>query len=234
MKLQTSCEHCVFREGFGCQLDLHEKYGIVPPEEGQDFNVLERVCMSRRDSNWDHAHSTDPTLNIVDEWRVPVAYVVIFDGNFEALDKSLASITQQAWKPSKERIVLVCQPGEDLGKCRERLNHHFDHSNHFICELLDLKSDPLEQLDAVFNRVFNGYYVLIENGHEIPSELVYTLCRKIFLDCVQFVAIVPKEGLTGICVSALIHKWLKGNSADTLIDKIKALDPNMVLEWKDV
>lgn len=230
--IATSCENCIFRDGLKCELGLLEKYnelGHVATLDDRDFQIVNRVCLSRRTKEWE-----DPKWAIYGEYEVPITYIVIFDGDFDGLSKTLSSIADQFERPSKERVVLSFKSGFDIAKCREAMDV-LGHSNYFLSSLMEDPEDELGHVDAVFNKCRNGYYIVAKSGEELNSMMYHELINLIFYDAEQVSVVKPASGITGLCVFAPMHKWMMGNRGGSLIDKLDTFDEfkNMVFTWSD-
>lgn len=234
--IATSCEHCVFRDGLKCHLGLVEKYddlGQLAQLDGRDFHVVNRVCLSRRTKQW--AEDVDNTnWAIYEEYEVPITYIVIFDGDFDGLAKTLGSIVEQFERPSKERVILSFKSGFDITRCREAMEV-LEHSNYFLSALMEEPEDELGHVDAVFNKCHNGYYIVAKSGDELNNLMYHELVNLIFYEVEQVSVIKPRTGITGLCVFAPMHKWMMGNRGGSLMDKLDTFDEfkNMVFTWSD-
>lgn len=226
--IQTSCEHCVFRDGLKCTLNLVQSYesqGRLTPLEDRDYHILNGVCLSMRYQKWLIEQEEESLVAIFKDRSVCVNHIVIFDGNFKKLGITLKSISKQTMVPNKpHRVILAFKKGVGVIKdCVKFLEDKLGHTNFFISELLNDPSDENQIVDSVFNRCSNGYYYVIKSGYKIPPNMYECLYNVVFREGLQCIAILPEKGVEGTCMSAVIHKFLKGSSFVDLRSKIEAL-----------
>ena len=230
MRLQTSCENCVFRKGVDCGLNLIESYEqqkALLPLGDRDFQMVDRVCLSRRETGWD-----GDNIDLYKEQTIHINYIILFDGDLDGLKKTLNSIHEQTLQPNNPaRIILSFKAGKaNIKECVKFLEENLDHTNFFISQLLKDPKDEHQNVDDVFNRCKNGYYYVVESGTAIPSNMYFCLWYMVFRQGLQCMALMPAEGIVGACVSVVMHKFVKGSSLLDLRSKLVVLAEEQKVE----
>lgn len=247
MKVQSSCEFCCFRKGLDCDLDLislYDNMGQVAPLEDRDFQIVDRTCMSRRNQDWVDKQDTDNLkLSLYKELEVRLNYIVIFNSDdFEDLEKTLDSIHAQTMSPLNPSRVIVVLPKDskvEIGRCIKFLDETLTHSDYFVSSLLDESETKETIVDQVFGRCCNGYYYVLESGAEVRRDMYFSLWYKIYKRAEQVMAVLPKDGISDTCVSATMHKFLKGSSLIDLRSKLTILASeqnveHMIHDWEEI
>jgi hypothetical protein len=236
VNLQTSCELCVYRiDDIGCSLgkiDIFRDRGeVTVVEKDEDrFNVIDRVCMFRRHEDREK-----------EDVKVQLTFIILVkekDGDLRPLANTLASIEKQC---NHCRVVIVYdnEIKTSIEAVKKVCDLRLSHTNYFISVLQGDSLVPGEQIDAVFGRMRNGYYCLLESGHELRPDYYTTLYSLLYEEMNQVAAVLPKSGINEITILCVMHKLLRGGKGGPIIEKIwntctEQECEHMVFEWDDI
>lgn len=230
--ITTSCKKCVFaeKEGktqTGCSLGRLEKMieqgvGHIEAEdlEENEFYVLESACFSYREEAWEIANKGKDLQEVLEQENyVKVNFIVIIKDT-EGLESTVNSILSQE-KFSATQILLVNAGEADyfdlIEKAQELLE---DKDVKFKVQDVALELTDEEIIDAAFTNVINGYYSVIECGKEVPQDLIKTLNEALNEKLIKTSMVKGHDGINGLTVQCILHKFLFGNRGASLEKKI--------------
>ena len=234
--LTTSCQKCVFgtyegKTQVGCaagRLDAYKDKGvnIIEAEdlEENEFYVIEAWCAGYREEEWSVIHEGTDLLDVLrEETRPRVGFFVLVTDSGNGLEKTIDSIIEEG---GNYIVVVRNLPSEYLKyadlieKTEEIMKKHGEETGFKVMQVLD-PSDDLHAIDEAFVNSQSGYYSVIKSGEVVKSGMIETLNKKTNekLDKVGYVK--GYDGINGLTVLSMIHKYMVGNINEPLEEKIR-------------
>ena len=263
--LTTACKSCVFANYIGktqidCKLGRIKKYrekgvDIIGAEdlEENEFFVLEAWCNAYREQDWADQHE-DIFAQVEKEYITLLGFVVILGtgtsakGNEKSLlsdlHKTLEGIKEVNGSPSYVVIVNNSPvPHFDVinqaQECLEDSDIEYKVSN-----VLESNVTDLECVDLVFSGLKNGYYSILKAGKlPVSNDMIDLINNKVNKDLDSIAYIKGYDGVNGVTVQAVMHKFLNGNYGKTLLQKIEAIQKDsdfgdkgmdVIRTWEDI
>lgn len=252
--ITTSCKLCVFaeKEGktqTGCSLGRLEKMAergvnCIEAEdlEENEFYVLEASCFSYREEVWKIANEGKDLKEVLEQENYPKVGFVIIINSIEGLEDTINSaLSQEKFNPTQ--ILLVNAGEEDyfdlIEKAQELLE---DKEVDYKVQDVPLESTNDEIIDEAFANAKNGFYSVFECGKDIPKDLIKTLHEAINEQLMNVAFVKGNDGINGLTVQCVLHKFLYGNRGMTLekkllegekIDKVEK-DKSLIKTWDEL
>ena len=236
--LTTNCQKCVFgtyegKTQIGCsagKLDAYRDKGvnIIEAEdlEENEFYVIEAWCAGYREEEWAIIHEDEDLLDVLKEETKPrVGFFILVSKETptcEGLEKTIDSII----KEGGDYIVVVRNlPSEGvkyaslIENTEEIMKKHGEEIGFKVMQVLEPSGD-LHAIDEAFANAQQGYYSVINSGEVVKSGMIDTLNRNINekLDRVGYIK--GYDGINGLTVLGMIHKYMAGNINEPLEEKI--------------
>lgn len=253
--LTTSCKDCVFSEKeektqTGCSLNRIEKFkdrGVFVVEaedlEENEFYVIESWCAAYREAPWKEGVD-DIHAKVREEYEVKVGYLVIADEESitdypTKLQKTLDSILAQSVSP-RYMLMVNKVPDEHVNIIQSTIEVmdgvDFEYK---ITSMFEEGSTDDEAIDEVFNKVKNGFYMVVKVGHELRPDLTKKLNHSINEELCRVAYIDGYDGVNGRTTQAAIHKHLNGNVLKPLKEKLEEVSSfeeksNLTYTWEDI
>ena len=232
--LTTSCLKCVFaikdkKTQTGCAVGKIEKLknrgiNIIEAEdlEENEFYVLEHWCCTYREEVWKTAHEGSDLFEVLEKETYPkIGFVVLIKDNLSEVETTVNSaLEQEKFNPSQ--IVLVNTGEEDYFEVIEKAKELIDGTgvDYKVQEVIGDLTD-LEIIDETFLNAKYGFYSVFESGKEIPKDLIKTLHFTLNHNMEKAGYIKGFDGINGMTVSCVLHKFLKGNNGMNLEQKLR-------------
>jgi len=262
--LTTACKNCVFANYIGktqidCKLGRIAKFrekgvDIIEAEdlEENEFFVLEAWCNAYREKDWADEYA-DLIGQVYKELVTLLGFVVIFGGgktkeiNTEEaladLGKTLEGIKDIDDLPSY--IVIVNNSPAQHFDVINKAQEHLEDSDieYKVSNVLKENLTSLECVDLVFSNFRNGYYSMLEAGKLPKKNMISLINNKVNKDLDSVGYIKGYDGINGITVQGVMHKFLNGNYGKTLLEKIEAIQKDsdfgktgmdIVRTWEDI
>lgn len=96
---------------------------------------------------------------------------------------------------------------------------------------MEEEEQALACVDIAIKNIDSIYYCVFIEGKSIPENYLQSINNFINEDLGRFLAIVPEEGINGMCVQYRVHKQLVGNrGGKTIVEKIELLSSEQKCE----
>lgn len=253
--LTTSCKDCVFAEKedktqIGCSLNRIEKFkerGVFVVEaedlEENEFYVIESWCAAYREEPWLEGVE-DIHAKVREEYQVRVGYLVIADEDSMTdysikLQKTLDSILAQSVSPSY-MLMINKVPDKHVNVIQSTVkvadSIDFEYK---ITSMFEEGATDDEAIDEVFNKVKNGFYIVVKVGHELRSDLTEKLNQSVNEELLKVGYVDGYDGVNGRTTQAAIHKHLNGNTIKPLKEKLQEVSQfeeksSLIYTWEDI
>jgi len=241
----TSCKNCCFAQyeditQTGCSLNRLNAFinnGTNPIEaydEEEEFYIIpNRQCMFKRSKNW-LKNKTEEKVNLFDAAfaEIPFPYHVVIMGKNNTRDilKSAQSTLDQEFFPARISVIRPYETTSDIHTIRTYLEdarfvYHITWKLENIVNP-DMKWNTLmHQLVMTQNKL--PYVLFMDAGAILPNKTIEILRKKIYIDLLQFTAIVD-ETFARTIILMPFNIWtyyrLTTNPTLPLIDNIKQIN----------
>lgn len=231
--ITTSCKLCVFaeKEGktqTGCSLGRLEKMaerGVNRIEaedlEENEFYVLETSCFSYREEVWKTANEGKDLKEVLEQENYPkVGFVIIIRDSIEGLETTISSaLSQEKFNPTQ--ILLVNTGEEDYFDMIEKAQDLLEDTGvDYKVQDVPLELTDDEIVDEAFSNAKNGFYSVFESGKEIPKDTIKILHEAINEKLIKVAFVKGYDGVNGLTVQCMLHKFLYGNKGASLEKKL--------------
>jgi hypothetical protein len=232
--ITTSCQKCVFsvKEGktqVGCELGkidilIAQGVNVIEAEdlEENEFYVLEHGCRTYREEIWKTANKGKDLKEVLEKETYPrITFIVLVRDDLNGLETTVSSIlNQEKFQPRQILIVNTrSQRYIDLiEKCKSLLE---DSEVSYKVQNVFRELTDNEVLDEAFGNVISGFYSVFESGKEVPDDLIKTLNQALAYDVKKAGYVKGFDGINGLTVQAILHKFLYGNKGASLEKKIR-------------
>tara|TARA_R110002110_G_scaffold37253_6_gene123267 strand:- start:6082 stop:6978 length:897 start_codon:yes stop_codon:yes gene_type:complete len=232
----TSCKNCVFsienEEGnqTGCKLGRIEKYrerGVTIVEarnEESEFYGIETWCNAYRGEPWGIANKDEDLISLVKLETTPnVSFIVLVKDSVDGFEKTIDSILNQ--NEAKTARIVVAHGGREadvdylelIHKCNDLLGGKIDYKVQNL--MPDMSQEEI--IDEAFDNLVNGYYSIVECGKEVPEDLIQVLHRNLHDELKNVGLVKAHDGINGLTVQCVLHKFLVGNNGASIETKLK-------------
>lgn len=222
--ISTTCESCKFRTSsdkvqIGCRLDLLDRFREAGAEitmresEGLTSFVVNRVCPSRRNMDWEG--------DLYTETFIPTTIVVLHEGPIANLKQSLYCIKHLSG-PKRPRVI-VCHWDDPEGVAKAVPSDAL--RIHMIEEAYTNAA-----YDEAFKRCKNGWVIFTKSGDHLEPETLEILNFAINYRMGTFISV---EGLIEAYM-AVPYKYLRGQMGGSVKEKIRELGPGSIANWGDL
>jgi hypothetical protein len=231
--LTTSCKDCIFsikedKLQTGCSFGRVEAYSnrgvnIIEAEdlEENEFFVLETWCSAYREEIWKTAHEGEDLNEAIQKELDPkVQFIVIIQDTLDGLQKTIDSALNQEMFSSK-RLIFVNNSDLSYFEVITKINEVVPEGTDYRIQDIRGELSDLEVIDEAFNNVSNGYYTVLESGKEAPPDLIKRLYDAINIKIEKVGYVEPTDGVSGMTVQAVLHKFLYGNKGASLKTKLE-------------
>lgn len=236
--LTTSCKDCIFsvkedKLQTGCSFGRIEAYSnrginIIEAEdlEENEFFVLETWCSAYREELWKTAHEGEDLEEALQKELDPkVQFIIIIQDELDGLQKTVVSaLNQELFSP--KRLIFVNNSDSSYFELIQKIK--WMEENDIIPKETDYriqdvrgKASNAEVIDEAFKNVSNGYYSVIESGKEAPLDLIKRLYNAINIRIEKVGYVEPTDGVNGMTVQAVLHRFLYGNKGADLKTKLQ-------------
>jgi hypothetical protein len=232
-ELTTSCRDCVFatkhkKTQTGCSLGRLEKFEeqnveiiYAKDEEDNEFAVLKGWCSAYRNDIWKTAHKEEDLEEALDNEIYPkINFVVLVKDNLNEIEMTINSIlNQERFKAAQ--IIIVTSNDNLLIECIQKSRSLLEDSD-VLFKVQAVRSDipNLAIVDEVFANFHNGFYSIFECGKEVPKDLISVLHSAINTNVEKVGYVKPHDGINGMTVQCVLHKFLYGNKGASLEEKL--------------
>ena len=243
--LTTACKSCVFANYIGktqidCKLGRIKKYrekgvDIIEAEdlEENEFFVLEALCNAYREQDWADQHE-DIFAQVEKEYITLLGFVVILGTGTSEVNGSPSYVVIVNNSPVPHFDVI-----NQAQECLEDSDIEYKVSN-----VLESNVTDLECVDLVFSGLKNGYYSILKAGKlPVSNDMIDLINNKVNKDLDSIAYIKGYDGVNGVTVQAVMHKFLNGNYGKTLLQKIEAIQKDsdfgdkgmdVIRTWEDI
>ena len=233
MQVQTSCKGCLFAEytentQTGCQLNRADK--LNPKNDlildGEEYHyTFSRFCNTYRPEEWKLVLSDEEKDNmqkaVMREVCPKVGFFILVKNDHEGLERSIKSILNQEIFSAK--YILISSTYEtDQIEIIQKTQSILEGTEipYKVQRILEEEVTDDQFIDLSFSNAKNGYYCVLECGHEIPTDLIKILHKALVFDLYSVAYVEGYEGINGRRVQCAIHKFLIGNKGATIKTKI--------------
>ena len=228
--LATSCEDCIFLEDLDCKLGNISKYRqrgvkVLQSEnkEGEPTLTVGTICHTYRTDLWELANDdAEDILDVLElETDPKVGFFILVKNDHEGLEKSIKSILNQEIFSAK--YILISSTYEtDQIEIIQKTQSILEGTEipYKVQRILEEEVTDDQFIDLSFSNAKNGYYCVLECGHEIPTDLIKILHKALVFDLYSVAYVEGYEGINGRTVQCAIHKFLIGNKGATIKTKI--------------
>ena len=235
----TSCKRCVFSineetknkkktKQTGCKLGRIEKYRkkgvyvIEACDEEAEFYGIETWCNGYREEPWEIAHrGEDLTVVARLESSPKVNFIILVEDTMDNLEKTIEPILNQDKIKACRIVVVLMGKGANyfalIEKCKDLLEGQIDYKVQNTGSHLS----QLEAIDESFKNLLSGYYSVVECGKEVPRDLIDTLNINLYDKLIDIGLVKGYDGINGLTVQCVLHKFLYGNKGASLEIKLK-------------
>jgi len=258
--LVTSCKDCVFAEyegqtQTGCKVgkfDVFDRRGIekIPAEDFiKEFFVIRGTCFHYRPPEWGDVYEGVEEETVKKEVLLKYSLGVIIDSDhpFSDLEKTIDSILKQDSIP-KKIIIIINDPEKDSSEIITGYEKLLKEKNEEIeTNVVTLTSDFYEVehinidsgiVDEIFSKFPNGYYMILKSGIELKPDSTKALSTAIAYHQYSIPIVTGFDGINGLTVQAMIHKFLGGSRHFDLNKKAKdfqeADNLDIMRNWDEV
>ena len=229
-ELVTSCEDCIFLEDLDCKLGNISKYQkrgvrVLQSEgkEGQPTLTVGTICHTYRTELWELANDdAEDILDVLESETDPkVGFFILVKNNHEGLERSIKSILDQEIFSAKYILVSSTHETDQIEIIQKTQSILADTEIPYkVQRILEEEVTDDQFIDLSFSNAKNGYYCVLECGHEIPSDLIKILHKALVFDLHSVAYVEGYEGVNGRTVQCSMHKFLIGNKGATVKTKI--------------
>tara|TARA_R100001377_G_C3193977_1_gene111752 strand:- start:2180 stop:3007 length:828 start_codon:yes stop_codon:yes gene_type:complete len=232
--ITTSCKKCVFsiKEGktqVGCELGkidtlIAQGVNIIEAEdlEENEFYVLEHGCRTYREEIWKTANKGKDLKEVLEKEIYPrMTFIVLVRDDLDGIETTISSIlNQERFQP--KRILIVNTKGKGYIDLIEKSKSLLEDGeiSYKVQNILDELTDD-EILDKTFCNISGGFYSVFESGKEVPIDLIKTLNQVLSYKVEKAGYIKGFDGINGLTVQSILHKFLYGNRGASLEKKIR-------------
>ena len=234
--LTTSCKDCVFaskedKTQTGCELNRIEAFesrGTVVIEaedmEENEFYVIESWCNAYREDIWAKANEGEDLIEAVSKEMYPkIGFLILVRDDLDGYEKTINSILNQEKFPAKH-IVTINAGNRSYFELIKKTNEILEDSEiqYKVQDIRNAENPSDEEIiDEAFVNAKFGFYTLVECGKELPLDLIAVLNNWVTVNLKKAAYIEGYDGINGLTVQTVMHKFLAGNKGASLKQKIK-------------
>lgn len=231
----TSCKECIFaiKDGntqTGCELGRLEKFrkkeiDVVEAHDGEaEFYGLLTWCNAYRREPWSIANKDEDLVALVKSETAPnVNFIILVNKTMDGLENTIDSILKQ--KQISACRILVAHMGKEedvpyvdlIEKCKDLIGD----SVGFKVQNQIPSLSQREAIDEAFSALLAGYYTVLECGKEAPEDLLKVIQDSLHEDMKNVGFIEGYDGINGLTVQCVLHKFLYGNKGADIEVKLK-------------
>jgi hypothetical protein len=223
MKVETSCEKCIFatlmdENQSGCELYRPEKLGIEGNKNG--YFVLQRFCNTYRPEEWLSELSIEEyskRQHVALQEVIPrVGFLILLDTNkpdaIEDLKKTISDIKNQTLNKTRYVIVITdkAEYNEEI-QCILVENFDYDETLHHLVKVSNVPENKMLLVDECFKHAKNGWIYTTTSGEPIDQELIEKMNQRINTEMKRLSVVKPYDDFNGLLFSTPLFKLVNGN-----------------------
>ena len=223
MKVETSCDKCVFATRIdnvqtGCELYRSEKLGVSTQENG--YFVLDRFCNTYRPEEWLSELSIEEYKNrqqvALQEVIPRIGFLILLDSSkpnaIEDLRKTIFDIKNQTLNKTRY-VMVVTDKAEYNQEIQKILVENFDHDEtlHHLIKASNIPQNKMLLIDECFKHAKNGWIYTTTSGESVDQELIEKINHRINVDMKRLSVVKPYDDFNGLLFSTPLFKFLNGN-----------------------